>query len=691
MPTSAKNHILLLALCLLLWCPMPALGQSDGWQEYYDVLMEEHADDDDDLDAELIYEQLSELASHPVNLNAIDREDLEQMYFFDERQVDAVLEYVRRYGPVRSKGELSMIPYLDNARAGLLRCLTYIGEMPERKMDRMDSLAFRRGQQEYKNYLNASASKGELVAYMKVPLYDRKGDKEGYAGYKYKHWLRFNYTVNRHIKVGAVASQDAGEPFFFGKNRYGYDYYSAYLRIQRWGVLKNLVVGNYRIRTGLGLVLNSSIGFGKTFGLSSRHAPASVVTSHTSRSMASYLQGAAATLSLGRQLEATVFGSIRPIDATLDDDGYITTILKTGYHRTVSELSRKNNARQTTAGANMMWRIGLFQVGATALWNHYDIAIKPYEKGASASQLYRKYYPAGDNFFNASVNYGYKYGKRFAIEGETATDGYGHVATVNTLTWMAGRSLTLRGIQRYYPYNFWSTLGRSFSEGGGNQNENGLYLGATWDVNSRLTIHGYTDAAYFQWAKYQATGSSHCFDNLLQVTYKISPSSTLLLRYRIKLREKDDASTSSLRYRKDQRLRASLTISDGHFSWKTQADMAYSSFTEGSLGGMLGETMTLTVKPWKIALGASWFKTKDYYSRVYAFEKSTPYNMAFPAFFGHGCRVYALAEVTILKRLTAMAKLGFSHYFDRDTIGSALQQIDSSSQTDLDLMLKWSI
>lgn len=339
----------------------------------------------------------------------------------------------------------------------------------------------------------------------------------------------------------------------------------------------------------------------------------------------------------------------------------------------------------------MTCRFGLFQVGATALWNHYDIPIKPYKKDASASQLYRKYYPAGNDFFNASVNYGYKYGKRFAVEGETATDGYGHIATVNTLTWQANRHLTLKGIQRYYPYNFWSTLGRSFSEGGGNQNENGVYLGATWDVNNRLTIYGYTDAAYFQWAKYQASGSSHCFDNLLQATYKISASSTLLLRYRIKLREKDDATTSSLRYRKDQRMRASLAIKDGRFSWKTQADLAYSSFVENSFGGMLGETVTMAVKPCKIALGVSWFKTKDYNSRVYAYEKSTPYNMYFPAFFGHGCRAYALAEVTLFSKLTAMAKLGFTHYFDRDTIGSALQQINSSSQTDLDIMLKWSI
>ncbi len=660
-----------------------------GWQEYYDILME--TNEDEEADAEQIFEQLSDIASHPINLNAITREDLEQMYFFDERQMEAILDYVSHYGPVRSKGELVMIPFLDDTRAGLLGCLTYLGTMPERVMTPLDSLAFSAGQKEFASYLNASADKGELVAYAKVPFYDREGDKEGYAGYKYKHWLRFNHSFNRHVKVGAVASQDAGEPWFYGKNKYGYDYYSVYLRLQRLGILKTLVVGNYRVRTGLGLVLNSSIGFGKTFGISSMHSPSSVVTPHTSRSSASYLQGVAATFAFGKQFEATVFGSSRRVDATLDDDANITTLLKTGYHRTASELARKNNVCQTTAGANVTYRFGLFQVGATAVWNHYDKPIKPYKTDSSLSQLYKKYYPAGNDFFNASINYEYKYGKRFSIEGETAADGNSRLATVNVLSWSPSSHLALTCIQRYYPYKFWSTLGRSFSEGGSNQNENGIYLGATWDVNARLTIHGYADAAYFQWAKYQASNSSHSFDNLLQATYKISSSSTLLLRYRVKFREKDDSNTSSLRYRKDQRMRATWTLKNGSFLWKTQADISCSSFTDTSLGAMLGETVTMAVKPCKITLGASWFKTQDYNSRVYAFERSTPYNMSFLSFFGHGCRVYSMAEVTMWQKLTAMAKLGFTHYFDRDVIGSSLQAIHSSSQTDLDIMLKWNI
>ena len=36
-----------------------------------------------------------------------------------------------------------------------------------------------------------------------------------------------------------------------------------------------------------------------------------------------------------------------------------------------------------------------------------------------------------------------------------------------------------------------------------------------------------------------------------------------------------------------------------------------------------------------------------------------------------------------------ITKLGTTHYFDRDHIGSSLQEIASSSQTDLEMQVKW--
>jgi hypothetical protein len=50
-----------------------------------------------------------------------------------------------------------------------------------------------------------------------------------------------------------------------------------------------------------------------------------------------------------------------------------------------------------------------------------------------------------------------------------------------------------------------------------------------------------------------------------------------------------------------------------------------------------------------------------------------------------------MAQGVVSRRLTITGKMGFTHYFDRATIGSGLQEINSASQTDLDLQLRYKL
>ncbi len=679
----------LMLLAFLLSASVASAQQRD-WQYYYGLLVDGMQEDADEEQVEQISEVLSAVASVPLNINAITREELEGLLFLDNNQIEAVLEYVNRYGPMISKAELMMIPYLDDACRGLLSCLTYIGEKPPRERTFLDTLRYEEVRREYKQYYAQQPDKGEITTSLKLPFYSRKGDETAYLGEKYKYWTRVKYKM-RNITVGLVASQDAGEPFFANKNKWGYDHYSAFVQVKRWGKVKNMVAGHYRLRTGLGLIINNNLSFGKTLGMASVHSQSTVVRPHSSRYEANYMQGVAATLALSRRLETTLFASHRPVDATLAEDGTIRTIVKTGLHRTESELNRKHNAWQSTAGVNLKYTAEWLNFGVAGVYNRYNIPIKPWKKDSGVSQLYRRFYPEGQDFWNISVDYGYKLGRRFRFEGETATGDCGQIATVNTLTWRVNNKLSLYSIYRYYPMRFYATMGNSFSEGGDNQNEHGLYGGLTWTPSSRFTLTGYVDMAYFKWPKYQATGSSRSFDNYLQAAYLLSPNSSLIARYRFKMREKDAGKAGLLAFKKEHRQRVAFVTDTNNWSFRSQLDMAYCDFTDKSFGFMLGQAVKYSMKPWKIASGISWFYTKDYNSRVYAYEQSTPYSFNFPSYFGKGLRFYCLAEAVVKERLSVIAKLGFTHYFDRDKIGSAYQQINSSSQTDLEMMLRWQV
>jgi len=86
---------------------------------------------------------------------------------------------------------------------------------------------------------------------------------------------------------------------------------------------------------------------------------------------------------------------------------------------------------------------------------------------------------------------------------------------------------------------------------------------------------------------------------------------------------------------------------------------------------------------------AAYFDSNAYASRIYLYERQMQHDFAYSSYFGRGIRLAAFVRTDILSNLTIAARLGYTNYFDRATIGSGLQQIDASHQTDLDLQLRW--
>ena len=647
------------------------------WQTFFDQLCD--YDDIEDNNIEDMYERLCELEAAPINLNNATADDIRQLSFLSNEQMEDLTEYIDRYRPLHSIGELSMVASLDPMRIQLMQHFVYIGNENTSK-----------GFPKFSNI--AKYGKHELVATAGIPFYNRKGDRNGYLGYKYKHWARYSFRYGKYVQIGLTGTQDAGEPFFSGGNSLGYDHYAVYAVVRQLGALKTLALGQYKLRFGLGLAMNTGFSLGKTATLTMSPS-ANAISANASRSDAYYLQGAAATVAANRNIDVTGFVSYRKIDATLNDDGTIKTLLKTGYHRTPSEMQRKHNASQTTAGANIRWHSGGWHIGMSGIFATFSRSLNP-----DMSQLFRMYTPKGKDFYNASIDYGF-ISHRISINGETAMNGEGALATINTVSLKASSSLRLTAIQRYYSYRYHSLFSSSFSDGGKIQNESGIYLGAAWTPLPRLSILAYSDYAYFPWARYRVTASSHSLDNLIQATYSLSPYTTVSGRYRIRFRQEDynndDTDSKLLINKTEHRARATLAYNGSHWAAKTQADAAYTVFPAGlddkpnSFGWMLTQTVAYNATKMSIAANLGYFHTHDYNSRLYAYERGTLYSFSFPMFYGEGMRGALFLRGNISKNLTAICKVGTTKYFDRSKISSSYQQIDSSWQTDMDLQIKW--
>ena len=640
--------------------------QRQEWEKYYDQLGD--IEDAESESWENTYDELCELETHPINLNTATREELETLPFLDDQQIQDLCEYIYKYGGMKSWGELALISSLDANRQKLLTYFTTLNDDSGKTFPTWSDLT--------------KYGRNEAVATVRVPFYERAGDKDGYLGYQYKHWLKYTFQYGQYVKLGAVASQDAGEPFFAGRNSAGYDYYSLYLMIRRMGRLKALAVGRYRLRFGMGLILNNDFGFGKIATLATLGRSANSIHAHSSRSEGNYLQGAAATVTVARGLDLTAFASYRDIDATLNgDSSSIATILTSGYHRTQSEMDRKHNASEFLGGGNIHYFNSGFHIGATGFFTSFDRSLQP-----NTDQRFRRYYPAGKEFWNVSADYGYV-SRRLTVNGETATGDSHALATINSLSYQLTGDLSLMALQRFYSYRYYSLYSQSFSEGGSVQNESGIYVGANWHPSRTFSLMAYTDYAYFPWPKYLINDASHAWDNLISMAYQ-RKRVTFLARYRIKLKQKDNADGSGLMNRTEQRGRLSFAYDGGRWTTKTQTDVAYCESGSSSFGYMLSENIGYSHRWLTLNASIGYFNTDDYDSRVYTYERGTLYNFSFPSFSGEGIRYALNIRADISANLMLIAKLGTTDYFDRSCISSGLQQIDHSAQTDLDLQLR---
>ena len=647
-----------------MWMSWTVQAQSGHeWEAYLNDVMT--AEDASSVTWEDTYDLLCELEQQPLDINQATREQLEQLPFLSAQQVEEIVEYLYRYGPMKSLAELRMIRSLDDGRRRLLTYFIFIGD---RSQETGDSRLTAR-------VLN------ELMATGRIPFYERKGDTGAYQGYPYRHWLRYQLTYGDQLKAGIVGSQDAGEPFFAGKNRLGYDYYSFYLQLNHWRRLETLILGNYRVSMGMGLIINNSFGLGKVSILQNMGRSTSTLRAHSSRSSGSYLQGAAATVNIAKGLTATGFVSYRAMDATLNSDGTAATILTSGYHRTETELEKKNNLKNTTFGGNIRYQANGYHAGLNVVATHLNRELKP-----NTTALYRQYYAQGYDFLNVSADYGYVH-HRFSVNGETALNREGALTTINSVSLQLGSEWSLMALYRFYSYHYTSLYANSYSDGGSVQNESGIYIGATWQPSPSWKLMAYTDYAYFPWAKYQISQSSHSWDQLLQVSYSKKRWS-FGGRYRLRIRQKDNDDKTALVTRTEHRGRLSAEYSSV-WSSRTQVDFGFISFNTPEAGLMVSETLGFTHRWLRLNGGLGWFHTDSYDSRVYLYELGPLYSYSFTQFSGEGIRYWLMARANIGSRLVLTAKMGVTNYFDRSTIGSSYQQINRSSQTDLDLQLRW--
>ncbi|MBO7118828.1 MAG: helix-hairpin-helix domain-containing protein [Bacteroidaceae bacterium] len=324
-------RLLLFLFCTLFTTSLSAQYDWDDFAEEYTSDVERAEEED----WQLHVQELKELSEHPLNINTATVEDLLQLPFLSEAQIEQIHAYIYLHGQMQTLAELRLVPLLDEATRRRMSLFVYAQSVQQNGKDQL------------LGHLHSDFS-----TRLDVPLYYRLGQQNNeYRGDPLYHRIRYTIGNSRHFQAGLRIEKDAGERY--------YDSYGAYAMLHDVGFLQRAIVGDYRIGFGEGLVIGGSTW-------SSKSSPPlkmqSGIRPMTSMDEVNFLRGAAVTLSLGRHLSLSAFGSYRKRDATLTNTEEVQTLLTSGYHRTATEWDRRRNVGSTVLGGNVEWQGGGFHL-----------------------------------------------------------------------------------------------------------------------------------------------------------------------------------------------------------------------------------------------------------------------------------------------------------------------------------------
>ena len=652
------------------------------------LYLNENADSDTDVETlQTRFEDLTELSLTPFNINTATREQLSQLPFLSDEIIENILYYLYKYGPMITVNELLAVEGMDLQTRRLLSSFIYV----DKTVDKPVKLKIR-------NILKYG--KHELTTRLDIPFQQKAGyadyDEETlqespnkkYLGDPFYTNLRYRFHYSNHVYAGLTAEKDAGEPFFSGHNKKGYDSYSGYLFLSDIGRLKSLALGHYRASYGYGLVINSGNFFLSTSSdCYSMNRMGRGLSKYTSTSESSYLQGAGITYKLSRRFEASLFLSHKLVDARVDSL-LITSFKTDGYHRLQSDLEKKNTATNSLIGSNFFYNGKHFELGVTAVYNFLNRKLSPTLKP------YNLYYPRGKSFFNAGINYKL-YFHRLVFSGETAIDKNGSLATINMLAYSPSVNTSLMLINRFYDKRYSSLIADSYSQNSAVRNEEGIYIALQTKFLSSFSLFCYADFFRFPYRRYLVDANGTKGVALMsRLTYSPSNQLSLLIKYVYKNYAKnfssDDDLTVVTPYIR-QRLQFQLNYSPAEktsFKFLLDGNRTGYLHQSPSYGWAASSTIRHSLSSLSLSLSASYFDTDDYSSRVYLFEPSVLHAFSMSSYYGNGTRLSLLTTFPLTSLLTLQARYSWTHYFDRDSIGSSTEEISGNNKSDLILQLR---
>ncbi|MCX8112446.1 MAG: helix-hairpin-helix domain-containing protein [Bacteroidia bacterium] len=597
-----------------------------------------------------------DLVRHPIDLNQASDEELLRVPGMTPQLVRALRAHQVRYGPLLSLYELQAIPGFTESVYRTLR--PYITVRPATELD------LGRGSPRAPTWAQIrSAARLTIIQRLQRSwrtTYDQgrwaPETLRGALGDPYRLYTRAWLQANSYLSAAIIAEKDPYEPLQWAVQRryHGLDFLSGHVAIGQIGTLERLILGDYILQIGQGLVFARGLGFGKGGDpILTLKQPSLGLVPYSSVNEYQFWRGAAATLRFSEQWSLTGIvsrlhqdGTPAPQDTTTETEPFIQTLLSSGLHRTPSEMARRRNLRHDAAGGLLTWRKKWHTAGATLLYQRFTPPLN-----LAGERPYRYFSFVGSENLVGSVFWDITLGP-FNTFGEVAQSRSGGRALTASCIAPLHTTLDIALQMRHFDPNFHSFYAYTFAERPfAVQNEQGVYFGIRIRPSSHWEFSAFHDLYRFPWYRYLASAPSEGHESLVQVTYTIRRRLMLYLRirheskpYNLRFTSAEEAVFHRLITHQRTHVRLHGLYEINPF-WRYQARIEISHYRREELSGGYLLYQDLRWQPnlrWSVSVRWTVYRITHYDARIYTYEAMPPTTFFIPGYYGEGQRFYVL-------------------------------------------------
>ncbi len=650
--------------------------------------------EDESIDLTALVEQLYYLYEHPLNLNQATAEELEEMQLLTDVQINDLLLHRQRFGKLISIYELQSLKYWDMTTIQLI--LPFV-----RVDDRLDNLhvslkeAFQQGK--FEAFFRFQTIVEDKKGYDDVSDSILNSSNSYYHGDPNRYYTRLRFSYRTNLSIGVTAEKDPGEEFFKGSQKNGFDFYSAHAFYKGGKYLKAVALGDYQVQIGQGVNFWSGYAFGKTADVTNVKKTAKSLKPYTSVDETRFMRGAAVELGY-KNFSLTSFASYKGVDASVtnidsldNNEAFVSSINLTGFHRTNSEIERKNQLKEMILGSNLRFKLRNLQVGIAAVYQGYD---KDYVKDTFA---YNQFDFRGKDNLSLSADYSYVI-RNFNFFGEISRVSYsGAFAQLHGVLMSLDHRVSMSLVYRNYQKDYQTFYNAGFAEGSRTQNEKGIYSGLKVNWSRAVSTNIYVDLFKFPWLRYQVDAPSSGHEFMIQQGYRPSRKFEIYVRFREQKKERNsrnsDGTITELEdvLQRNYRFNLSYKVSD---AVRLKSRVEYVTIDRPSNTKENGMILTQDIIykpksfPLSFSLRYALFDTDSYDTRIYTYENNALYVFSVPSYYYRGSRAYVLVRYKFWRKFDLWFRYGVNIYANRSSLGSGAEMIQGNTKTDITIQLR---